>query len=83
MCFKIKKKLSELNYLLHDIKDLKFSFVIYLILLSTKGKKYYEFGSTIFERYFYIKFFEKKFSRKTNLKKYYGNDISKFYIFYK
>ena len=39
MCFKIKKKLSELNYLLHDIKDLKFSFVIYLILLSTKGKK--------------------------------------------
>ena len=77
-----KKKLSELNYLLHDIKDLKFSFVIYLILLSTKGKKYYEFGSTIFERYFYIKFFEKKFSRKTNLKKYYGNDISKFFIYF-
>lgn len=77
-----KKRLSDLNYHLHDIKDLKFSFVVYAILLSTKIKRYYEFGSTIFERFFYIKYLENTFSKKTKLKKYYGNDISKFFIYF-
>lgn len=76
------KNLKQLKKKLHDVKDLKFSFIIYILLLSTKIKKYYEFGSTIFERYFYIKFFEKKFSKKTKLNKYYGNDISKFFNYF-
>ena len=76
------KNLKELSVRLHDIKDLKFSFIIYLLLLSTKIKRYYEFGSTIFERYFYLKFLEKKFLKKTKINKYYGNDISKFFNFF-
>ena len=76
------KNLKELSVRLHDIKDLKFSFIIYLLLLSTKIKRYYEFGSTIFERYFYLKFLKKKFLKKTKINKYYGNDISKFFNFF-
>ena len=75
------KSIKQLKKNLHDIKDLKFSFVIYILLISTGIKRYYEFRSTIFERFFYIKFFEKKFLKKTKLKKYYGNDISKFFNF--
>ena len=76
------KSIKQLKKNLHDIKDLKFSFVIYILLISTGIKRYYEFGSTIFERFFYIKFFEKKFLKKTKLKKYYGNDISKFFNYF-
>lgn len=76
------KNFKQLKTQLHDIKDLKFSFVIYILLLSTKVEKYYEFGSTIFERYFYIKFLENKFSKKTKLNRYYGNDISKFFNYF-
>ena len=77
-----EKKLPQVAKSLHDSKDLRFSFVIYLLLIVTRANKYYEFGSTIFERYFFIKFFEKIFFKKAKMIKYYGNDISEFFNYF-
>ena len=68
---------------LHHKKDLKFNFINYLFLIIVKSKSFYEFGQTLFEKIFFMKFFTKIFKKKINFKiKWCGNDISKMFNFF-
>ena len=55
--FTQKKDLKTLSKSIHHIDDLKFNFINFILLKSSKTKIFYEYGQTLFEKIFYIKFF--------------------------
>jgi hypothetical protein len=68
---------------LHHKKDLKFNIINFLLLKTSKQKKYYEFGQTLFEKIYFFKFLSKFLKTKINLNiNWYGNDISKMFNFF-
>ena len=77
-----KKKFS--SSLFHDNKDLKFNFLNYLLLKLSKKKKFYEFGFTLYEKIYYLKYFDTFFKKKLLINKidFNGTDISKKFIFF-
>ncbi len=81
--FSKTKDLKKLSTKLHHKEDLKFNFVIFLLLKNSKKKIFYEYGQTLFEKIFFLKLFLNFF----NLKplgdiKWRGNDISKLFNFF-
>jgi hypothetical protein len=82
--FKNKKHLRNLYNKLHHKKDIKINFVNYLLIKAANKSKFYEFGQTLFEKIFFLKFLDKMFNLKLNLKKisWVGNDISKMFNFF-
>ena len=68
---------------LHHKKDLKFNIINFLLLKTSKKKKYCEFGQTLFEKIYFFKFLSKFLKTKINLNiNWYGNDISKMFNFF-
>ena len=82
--FKNKKNLRNLYNTLHHKKDIKFNFVNFLLIKSSNKLNFYEFGQTLFEKIFFLKFLNKIFNLKLNLKKIIWaiNDISKMFNFF-
>ena len=80
----IKRKIKFHKNILHDIKDLRFNLINFLIILNTKNNKFYEFGFTLYEKIFYFKFLNSILPVKLDLKKinFCGNDISEKFIFF-
>ncbi len=78
------KNLKSLYNNLHHKKDIKINFVNYLIIVSSKKFKFYEFGQTLFEKIYYVKIFNKILKKNINLKKiiWNGNDISRMFNFF-
>lgn len=78
------KNLKSLYNNLHHKKDIKINFINFLIIISSKKFKFYEFGQTLFEKIYYVKIFNKIFKKNINLKKiiWNGNDISKMFNFF-
>jgi hypothetical protein len=81
-----KNNLKKLFYLyknLNDPKDIRFN-LINTILLKLSSNNFYEFGFTLYEKIYYFKFFFKFLNYYINIKtiKFYGNDISKQFIFF-
>ncbi len=82
---KFNKDLNLINLYksLHHKKDFKFNLINYIFLKTSKSKKFYEFGQTLFEKIFFIKAFNKILNSKINKKIIWcGNDISKFFNFF-
>ena len=76
---KFNKDLNLINLYksLHHKKDFKFNLINYIFLKTSKSKKFYEFGQTLFEKIFFIKAFNKILNSKINKKIIWcGNDIS-------
>ena len=81
--FTQKKNLKKLSKSIHHMDDLKFNFVNFILLKSSKAKIFYEYGQTLFEKIFYIKFFSQLFKTKVNSKiKWVGNDTSEWFNFF-
>ncbi len=80
----INKKIKFHKKTLHDIKDLRFNLINFLLISNSKNYKFYEFGFTLYEKIFYFKFFNSLNFQKLNLQKinFYGNDISEKFIFF-
>ena len=77
------KKIDHVSKKLHDKKDLRFNLINYLFLKQSSSKNFYEFGQTLFEKIYYIKYFQKIFNEnKIKNIKWYGNDISKLFNFF-
>ena len=78
-----EKKLENLFKSLHHKKDIYFSFVSYILGLTSSSTHYYEFGCTLFERFFFFQFFDNFLRKKLNKQlKYYGNDKSDTFNFF-
>jgi hypothetical protein len=77
------KKLFHLYKNLNDPKDIRFN-LINTILLKLSSNNFYEFGFTLYEKIYYIKFFFKFLNYYINIKKikFFGNDISEQFIFF-
>jgi|TARA_Y100000310_G_scaffold332619_1_gene408551 hypothetical protein len=81
--FKSKKDFNFLSQKLHHKTDLKFNFVNFSLLKVSNPNSFYEFGQTLFEKIYFIKFISKFFGENKNLNiKWYGNDISKMFNFF-
>ena len=82
--FQNKNDLKVLYKSIHHKKDLKINFVNFLLVCSSKSKKFYEFGQTLFEKIYFLKVFSIIFKKKINLYKinWAGNDISKMFNFF-
>jgi hypothetical protein len=77
------KNLKKLSKLLHHKEDLKFNLVNFILIKVSKSKSFYEYGQTLFEKYFFIVFFSNFLKTKFNFKiKWYGNDISELFNFF-
>ena len=81
--FSKSKKIKALSHKLHHKEDLKFSFIIYILLNVSKIKLFYEYGQTLMEKIFFINFFSNYFKTKNlgNIK-WRGNDISEIFNFF-
>ena len=81
--FTQKKDLKTLSKSIHHIDDLKFNFINFILLKSSKTKIFYEYGQTLFEKIFYIKFFSQLLKTNINSKmKWAGNDTSEWFNFF-
>ncbi len=81
--FSKTKNLKKLSANLHHKDDLKFNFVIFLLLKISKKKLFYEYGQTLFEKIYFIKLFCNFFNFKSFRKvKWRGNDISEVFNFF-
>ncbi len=81
--FTHKENLKTLSNSIHHKDDLKFNFINFILLKSSKVKVFYEYGQTLFEKIFYIKFFSQLFKTKINSRiKWVGNDISEWFNFF-
>lgn len=79
-------KIHKIFKKIHDVKDLKFNLISF-ILLSLRPKVFYEFGFSLLEKIAYFKLFNNivpKNLKITRLDKiiYSGNDISNKFIFF-
>tara|TARA_Y100000741_G_scaffold344815_1_gene309728 strand:- start:232 stop:1068 length:837 start_codon:yes stop_codon:yes gene_type:complete len=59
-----KSKRNTIHKEIHARKDLKFNLITYVLILTSKTYSFYEFGSTILEKIFYFKLFDKMFDNK-------------------
>ncbi len=68
--FKKKKaeELIDISKAIHHKKDLKFNLINYFLILSNSNLKFYEFGATILEKYFYFKIFDRILKKKNIFK---------------
>lgn len=81
--FTHKKNLKKLSKSIHHIDDLKFNFINFILIKSSKTKIFYEYGQTLFEKIFYIKFFSQLLKTNINSKiKWAGNDTSEWFNFF-
>ena len=81
--FSKTKNLRKLSENLHHKDDLKFNFVIFLLLKISKKKLFYEYGQTLFEKIYFIRLFCNFFNfKKLRDVKWRGNDISKVFNFF-
>ena len=83
--FKKKKaeELIDISKAIHHKKDLKFNLINYFLILSNSNLKFYEFGATILEKYFYFKIFDRILKKKISSKILYsGVEISKKFQFF-
>ena len=80
----LNKKTKFKKNIIHDLKDLKFNLINFLLILNSDKKRFYEFGFTLYEKIFFFKYFNKISKKKINLKKinFFGNDISNKFIFF-
>ena len=77
------KNLKKLSTNLHHKEDLKFNYIIFLLLKISNIKLFYELGQTLFEKIFFLKFFSSFFNIKNLSKiKWRGNDISELFNFF-
>ena len=80
---KNKKNFKSLSKKLHHITDLKFNFVNFSLIKTSNPTSFYEFGQTLFEKIYFMKFISKFLNEKSNLKiNWYGNDVSKIFNFF-
>ncbi len=81
--FTPKKNLKTLSKSIHHKDDLKFNYINFILLKSSKIKVFYEYGQTLFEKIFYFKFFSKLLKTKfvSNIK-WAGNDTSEWFNFF-
>ena len=81
--YKKTKNPKKLFKLLHSKGDLKFNLVNFILIKVSKSKSFYEFGQTLFEKYFFVIFFSNFLKTNFNFKiKWYGNDISELFNFF-
>ena len=72
-----ENKLNTIYKEIHAKKDLKFNLINYLLIYTSKTNSFYEFGSTILEKIFYFKLFDKIFNNKLTEKiSYIGSEPS-------
>ena len=85
--FKKKKaeELIDISKAVHHKKDLKFNLINYFLILSNSNLKFYEFGATIIEKYFYFKIFDSILKKKNIFKNsiQWCRNFKKISIFYK
>ena len=79
----LNKKTKFKKNIIHDLKDLKFNLINFLLILNSDKKRFYEFGFTLYEKIFLLNTLT-KYLKKINLKKinFFGNDISNKFIFF-
>lgn len=81
--FKKTKNINKLSKLLHHKEDLKFNLINFILLKISKSKSFYEYGQTLYEKIFFIKFFSNFLKTTFNYNiNWYGNDISELFNFF-
>ena len=61
---KDKKNFISLSKKLHHIADLKFNFVNFSLIKTSNPISFYEFGQTLFEKIYFMKFISKLLNEK-------------------
>ena len=81
--YKKTRNIKKLSNLIHHKEDLKFNLINFILLKVSKSKSFYEYGQTLFEKYFFVSFFSNflNIKFKDNIK-WYGNDISQLFNFF-